>query len=49
MPTKPFPLSYSNLTLVRQQLEEEYDPWVLPELKDKGVKLSGEAEETKVL
>lgn len=37
--TKELPQSYSTVDLVN----EEQDPWDLPELKDTGVKWSGEA------
>lgn len=38
-----FPPAYSTLDLVQQETNEEDDPWDLPELKDTGVKWSGEA------
>lgn len=37
------------MDLVHQEPEEENDPWDLPELKDTGVKWSGEAAGTKAL
>lgn len=51
MPTKgeQFPPYYSTVDLVHQEPEEENDPWDLPELKDTGVKWSGEAAGTKAL
>lgn len=50
-PTKgeQFPPYYSTSDLVHQEPEEENDPWDLPELKDTGVKWSGEAAGTIVL
>lgn len=38
-----FPPSYSTLDLVHEEANEDSDPWDLPELKDTGVKWSGEA------
>lgn len=38
-----FPPAYSTLDLVHEETNEEDDPWDLPELKDTGVKWSGEA------
>lgn len=51
MPTKgeQFPPYYSTADLVHQEPEEENDPWDLPELKDTGIKWSGEAAGTKAL
>lgn len=37
------------MDLVHQEPEDENDPWDLPELKDTGVKWSGEAAGTKAL